>query len=120
MLNHKLVHTLARMASADQKMRKRAIKTGFLKTDIDRRNIDKLQTILNHYGWPTITLVGKRANSHAWLLAMHADLSPILQKECLRLMEISYKKNPADINPMEITYLRERIQYNKKHLWKLL
>ena len=38
-------------------------------------------------GWPTISEVGEKGASAAWLLTQHADADPVFQARALRLME---------------------------------
>lgn len=120
MINKRIAASLINMAEIDQRMRKRARKTKTLDSGIDLENSKSLEKIVSRYGWPTRTLVGKKASSKAWLLAMHTDLSPALQKKFLKFMESASKKGENAVDPIELRHLRERIQYNKKHLWKLI
>lgn len=120
MTNKRVATSLINMAKIDQRMRKRAGKTRTLDSRIDLKNSKSLGRIVSRYGWPTRKLVGKRASSKAWLLAMHADLSPALQKKLLKLMEGAHKKQKGSVDPIELRHLKERIEYNKKHLWKLI
>ena len=61
------------MAKKDQEMRSGHKKGVRLNGNIDKQNNAELKRIIREYGWPTISLVGKKASSNAWLLAQHAD-----------------------------------------------
>jgi len=37
----------------------------------DSNNTERLKVIIDQYGWPTYSLVGKKANVAAWLIAKH-------------------------------------------------
>lgn len=97
------------MAVIDQKMRRKAMKSGIWNKRIDTKNTEKLKKIIKKYGWPTISIVGKKASKNAWLLVQHADHDIKFQKKCLKLMENIYKVNPNLINKINIAYLKDRI-----------
>jgi hypothetical protein len=72
----------------------------------DQDNTDRLGVIVEKYGWPTNTLVGKDGANAAWLLVQHADANPKFQRKCLDLM----KKLPKDeVSPTEVAYLTDRV-----------
>ena len=96
------------MAARDQIMRKEAQKTGRWHTGIDRKNTNLLKAILKKFGWPTISMVGRKASRSAWLLAQHADHDVAFQKRVLSVLERIYAKN-NDIDPANIAFLKDRI-----------
>lgn len=118
-MNKNLAKLINKMAVIDQKMRKKAMKTGIWDKKIDKKNTLKIKKIIERYDWPTINLVGKKASRNAWLLVQHADHDVKFQKKCLKLMEDIYKVNPNFINETNIAYLRDRILVNegKKQLF---
>jgi hypothetical protein len=91
-MNKKLEKIINKMVEIDQKMRKKAMKTGILNKKIDKKNTLKMKKIIKQYGWPTISMVGEKASKNAWLLVQHADHDVEFQKKCLKLMGSIYKK----------------------------
>ncbi len=112
-MNKNLAKILNKIAVIDQRMRKKAVKTGIWDRRIDRRNTLKIKEIIKKYGWPTINLVGKKASKNTWLLVQHADHDVKFQKKCLGLMENICKINPNLINKANIAYLKDRILVNE-------
>lgn len=110
MVNRKLTREIVQMAKLDQEARKdyekdpaifRRVKA------IDRSNLVIMKRIVKEFGWPTVSLVGKRASHMAWLLVQHADSCVEFQKCCLGLMKKALKVN--DISKANIAYLTDRI-----------
>jgi len=108
-MNKLLAKELKKMAAEDRAMRKRAAKTGIWQIEIDRKNTKELKKIISKHGWPTISMVGKRASFCAWLLAQHADHDKRFQKRALKLLKKIYSKNRKDIDPMNVAFLTDRI-----------
>ena len=52
---------------------------------IDDKNRTRLKEIVDQYGWPGKSMVGKDGAQAAWLLAQHADADHAFQKKCLAL-----------------------------------
>ena len=101
------------MAEEDQNMRSGHKKGVRLDADVDKRHTVELESIIKEYGWPTISLVGKKASSNAWLLAQHADHSKKFQESVLRLLKKIDKKT-HDINRANIAFLTDRLLVKKK------
>jgi hypothetical protein len=73
---------------------------------VDERNTERLGEIVERYGWPTNTLVGKGGAKAAWLLVQHADANPKFQRKCLDLMA----RLPAEeVNRTDFAYLTDRV-----------
>ncbi len=72
---------------------------------IDKRLLQRLEAIIAHYGWPTISLVGKEASGNAFLIIQHADLE--YQKKYFPLLKEAAAKNEA--RKSEIAMLEDRI-----------
>lgn len=112
MINKILAAAINVMAVQDQKIRRTANQVGVWGSNInflDKKNTTKLKTIIKQYGWPTISMVGKKASFNAWLLVQHADHDLQFQKRVLKILENIYKKNIKDINPANIAFLMDRI-----------
>ena len=84
-MNKKLAEEILERVRIDQTMRKRFV-AGKVNWDkrIDERNTDWLKKVIARHGWPTISMVGKRASHDAWLLAQHADHDLKFQKKGAR------------------------------------
>ena len=102
------------MIGGDQK----AVHTRQLEGVVNKRvlktNTKKIKKIVEHYGWPTISLVGTKGSKNAWLIVQHAYDDTHFQKKCLELMLSAYKRNPKDIIHMQIAFLTDRIRVNEK------
>lgn len=85
--------------------------TMLLSFEIGKRDIENTAYLRRHVGengWPSISRVGKEASNAAWLLVQHADFSPQLQIEALRLMEPLLEA--GDISRSNYAYLYDRVQ----------
>src|SRR5688572_27664452 len=60
---------------------------------IDKRNLKRLTMIINKYGWPARSLVGKEASEAAFLIVQHADLAS--QKRYFPLLKAAVARNEA-------------------------
>lgn len=105
------------MAREDQKIRKSHRKGGEIIARVDEKNTAELKKIVRQYGWPTISLVGKKTSFNAWLLAQHADKDRKFQKYVLKLLE-KIDEQSQDINPANIAYLTDRLLVAKKRKQK--
>jgi hypothetical protein len=101
---------ILKMAEEDQKVRHEALKTGILDQTIDIKNTARMKEIVQEFGWLTPNLVGNEVSEAAWLLVQHADLDPSFQKQCLNLIETSYKKEPSNLLKKHIDKLTERVK----------
>ncbi len=118
MLNQKLRSKLLALAAKDQSMRKQAIKNSAgWDPDIDKVNTAELKKIIAQFGWPRLSLVGKRGAVAAWLIVQHADLDPTFQRRCLTRLERAVKEKEA--SPEHLAYLSDRVLLNegKKQLY---
>ncbi|MGW7489976.1 DUF6624 domain-containing protein [Streptomyces sp. NPDC054786] len=75
------------------------------------RHSDRLDEIMDEYGWPTAELVGDDAARGAWLIAQHADRRVDVQRRALRLMEQAVEAGAA--SPRELAFLRDRTLVNE-------
>ncbi len=70
-------------------------------------NIERLEEIINRYGWPTISMVGKDGAEAAWLVAQHADQRPDFRERCLGLMQQAADNGEA--SKAHLAYLVDRV-----------
>lgn len=114
-MNKKLASEIFKRVEIDQRMRKRFI-AGKVRWDktIDKRNTEWLKKVVARYGWPTISMVGKKASHGVWLLAQHADHDLRFQKKVMKLLKEIYKHDKKEIKPVNIAYLTDRILVHEK------
>jgi hypothetical protein len=67
----------------------------------------RLKEIVAEYGWPTISMVGRRAAKAAWLVAQHSDHDVAFQREVLELMTALLPGDEVDAT--ELAYLTDRV-----------
>ena len=73
----------------------------------DAANTEWLKTWVAKDGWPTISQVGEKGASAAWLLTQHADADPVFQARALRLMEPLVAQ--GEVSKQNYAYLYDRI-----------
>ncbi|MET0692412.1 MAG: DUF6624 domain-containing protein [Propionibacteriaceae bacterium] len=103
----RLRQELLAMLAADQKDRQGTAQGGVGR---DQARTERLQQIVQTYGWPTRTLVGDDGASAAWAIAQHSDLDPVFQQQMLELMRTAAAAGEAD--PGELAYLTDRVAAN--------
>ncbi|MCX6741549.1 MAG: hypothetical protein NTY61_04090, partial [Candidatus Parcubacteria bacterium] len=114
MINRILANQINKMAQKDQLSREKVRKSGIWDNRVDHINTNALKDIINKYGWPTMSLVGKRSSRNAWLIAQHADHDIWFQKQCLIMLQEEYRKDPRNIDPANIAFLTDRICVTEK------
>jgi len=70
-------------------------------------NVERLEAIIERYGWPTISMVGKDGAEAAWLIAQHADRKPEFRERCLGLMQKAAEEGEA--SKAHLAYLVDRV-----------
>ncbi len=112
----KLSIRIIEMAQKDQELRLRAFKEQWppkkrLKIrEVDLKHCAAMKRIISDYGWPTISMVGKKAAHAAWLLIQHADEDPVFQQTCLKMMQLALRKD--EFFPEDVAHLTDRILFN--------
>ena len=100
---------LLAMSEVDQAMRGAYQTTNEWDATVDETNTARLKEIIEQQGWPTISMVGSKGASAAWLLAQHADKDPAFQEKCLALM----KELPEDeVILWNIALFEDRVRMN--------
>jgi hypothetical protein len=114
-MNIRLARRFNQMAREDREMRSGHKKGVRLDVNVDKRHAVELKDIIKKYGWPTISLVGKKASSNAWLLAQHADKDQKFQEMVFKLLKkIDKESEGLDIDRANIAYLTDRLLVKKK------
>lgn len=75
-------------------------------TKADEDNTKWLGGVVEKYGWPTHSLVGRNGAHSAWLLVQHADRDPKFQRKCLDLMAKALKD---EVSQSDVAYLTDRV-----------
>lgn len=106
-------HLLA-MEQADDALRseliaKRQLSDGYhpAMEQLHHEHAHQLERILRDIGYPSISKVGKRGNSAAWLIVQHAIGCPWLMRSFLTMLETAVAVGEAD--PVQAAYLSDRI-----------
>jgi len=116
-IDKKLAKEILKRVDIDQAMRERF--RAHKKTwnySVDKKNTVWLKKIVERYGWPTVSFVGKKASHGAWLLVQHADHDIRFQKKVLGLLEKIYEKDKTEIRPSDIAYLTDRVLTHQNKL----
>ena len=115
MLNEELKSKLVAMAEQDLEVRAELVASGKLfggynelMAAIHKENAERLDRIIDEYGWPRGALVGSDGVEAAWLILQHAIGSPEFQRKCLPLLEEAIKS--GDVPAVQAAYLEDRIR----------
>lgn len=81
------------------------------KTDLDFeilrvKQAERIQQIVDEYGWPTQDMVGEKASQAAWIIVQHADYDKEFQKKMLQVMHPLALEGKID--PANYAYLYDR------------
>ena len=85
--------------------------------EIDMRNTNRMKEIIETYGWPTISLVGKEAASMAIFLVIHADRDTAFQIKCLSLMKLAAEKEDIDLASYAVLIDRVLVHQDKEQIY---
>jgi len=100
-----LAAELQDMAAADQAVRFERPPVRNRIRAMDKKHYARLVQIHRAYGWPAISLVGKKAANNYWLLVQHQGLA--FQKIVLPDMKRAVDKGEA--SKMDFAYLYDRV-----------
>jgi hypothetical protein len=99
---------LVALKESDQAMRQKMRSGSDWDKEVDIKNTERLKSVINEIGWPTISKVGTEAAFSSWLLVQHADLESEFQAMCLDLM----KEAGSDVAPDWVAMLEDRVRVN--------
>jgi hypothetical protein len=85
----------------------RAIDQQISKSDYD--NLNRATTIIQQYGWPKISQIGRDGQHNLWLIVQHADQDVLFQQLVLRAMQ---KCSATEYSMEHYAFLYDRIQCN--------
>jgi len=120
---------LEEMGTADQAVRSKlgpCLKSGHLQTKecrnvteemavVDARNLSKLETIVELYGWPDMRVVGVHASNSAFLILQHSPLSA--QQRLLPTFRQAVSSGKGRVQDLAMLEDRVRLGEGKKQLY---
>lgn len=102
-MNEKLRQCLLAMAKHDHDTREKLVESGELfdpkygyhpeMKKVHEENNHQIGLIIAEFGWPGFSLVGEDGCLAAGIIVQHAVLEPILQEQCVALLEAAVKNN---------------------------
>ncbi|WP_407429308.1 DUF6624 domain-containing protein [Arcticibacter sp.] len=76
----------------------------------DDRNLTRAKEIIQHYGWPRRSDIGRDGQNNLWLIVQHADQDVTFQQVALTAME--KLKGTKELNMENYAFLYDRVQCN--------
>jgi hypothetical protein len=117
-MNQELRDKIISMRNKDLEMRESLLKEGSLYDGyaeemeaIHIRNAEELKIIIDQYGWPGKSLVGKEGATSAFWIAQHSISKPGLQRKFLVELKKAVAKGEA--TPNQEACLEDRILFNE-------
>ncbi|WP_316812230.1 DUF6624 domain-containing protein [Pedobacter heparinus] len=74
----------------------------------DNYNRKEAKQIIQKFGWPKMSAIGKDGANNLWLIVQHSDEDIIFQKQVLTLM--AALQNTKEVNMENYAYLYDRVQ----------
>jgi hypothetical protein len=116
-MNHSLIKEIEEHYRADERVRQRSIAEPH-NTDIaaevweqDKETIRFVEYVLQQYGWPGYSLVGKEGSHQFWLLVQHTDQALDVQQRALTLLQRAVQS--GDASTVDEAYLTDRVLQNE-------
>jgi hypothetical protein len=75
-------------------------------------NAERLEAIINRFGWPGVSFVGEEGAEAAFIIAQHAISNPAFQRKCLALLGPAVMA--SDVPARHEAYLGDRIRFNER------
>jgi hypothetical protein len=114
MINTSLQKKLLLMLNEDREVREQLAKDGTLfegyhpeMEKVHLKNAAILEKIIEKYGWPGKSIVGKEGAEAAWIIIHHAISRPDLQKKMKNKLEVEVQKE--EVEPKHLAMLIDRI-----------
>ncbi|MFH6991755.1 DUF6624 domain-containing protein [Flavobacterium sp. FlaQc-48] len=83
----------------------------------DLKNLTEARKIIERYGWPKKSEIGKDGQNNLWLIVQHADQDIELQKLALHQMEKLLETHEIDLENFAFLYDRVQCNLNYKQLY---
>ena len=105
------------MRDKDQELRAQVVSgenrltAAYRLNQLDAAHTTRMREIVDEYGWPTQTMVGKDGAGAAWLLIQHADGAIDFQRRCLDLMQPLVER--GDVSAVQVAYLTDRVRVHE-------
>ena len=109
------VEEIEKMALAADEKQKKVSALWEKQEKVDKRNIKRLVQIINKYGWPGRSMVGKEGSLTAFLVIQHADLE--YQKQYFPLLKEAVKRGEADSQDAALLEDRILMREGKKQIY---
>ncbi|MBI1920479.1 MAG: hypothetical protein HYS23_05270 [Geobacter sp.] len=114
-MNEDIRNELLLMRQEDQKVLQELIDNGELGTveyhprirEVHERNTARIKHIVEQFGWPGISLVGKEGAEAAWLIVQHAVLDTAFMESCMALLGEAVRSGDAE--GRHFAYLQDRV-----------
>lgn len=117
-MNLQLAERLLEIQRRDHELRERLLQENRLYGQyaeemqaIHRDNAEALNAIIERYGWPGRSLVGKEAAQAAWLVAQHAICTPALQRRFRDCLAAAVARHEAPSR--QLAWLEDRICFHE-------
>jgi len=85
--------------------------------EIDRSNRMRLKTLIDQIGWPRISVYGVDTCTHAWMIAIHADLDVSYLQWAHAQMTTLVDEGEADVCHLAALYDRIALAEGRKQYW---
>lgn len=115
-MDQRLRQELLSMVAEDARVRDDLAKSGKLfegyhskMEEVHLKNAYRLDELINEFGWPGRSLVGKDGAEAAWLIVQHAISLPDFSRKCLKLIEEAVAK--AETEAYQFAFLHDRIAF---------
>ena len=101
-MNEELKSTLVKMVEEENHLKAELASDGSLYEgypvkirELHLNQANELEKIIETYGWPKISLVGKEGADAAWLILQHSISRPDFMKRCFPVFESAVHENEA-------------------------
>lgn len=115
-MNEKLKEELVNMAEEDTSVREELAADGSLfegynptMEEVHNRNAQRLEEIIEEFGWPGKSLVGEDGAESAWLILQHAIGKPSLQRRGIELLKT--KVDEGEVSKDQLAMLIDRVLF---------
>ncbi len=109
-----LKQELIELAKRDAQVRSDLVRRGELfdgyhpeMEQVHNANADRLEVLIQEWGWPTQERVGEEAAAAAWMIVQHAISKPVFQKNCLKLLKTEVEN--GSVKAALLAHLQDRV-----------
>jgi hypothetical protein len=109
------IDKIEKMSLAPDEMQKRVSALWEKQEKLDKRNVKRLVQIIDKYGWPGRSMVGREGSITAFLIIQHADLE--YQKKYFPMLKEAIGKGEADRDDAALLEDRILMREGKKQIY---